>query len=186
MAIDLAKLEDSDYLLDVMIQIEDLLDSLDLWVFKSWYDGEVSDGPVVRRHWVSISLLYPYNKMPDPRAALRLLKHGVQVEFNKIKQAETNSQTGESEEPEKPTHWLVKLTLPRRLLSQSDEANLEIYDDEVDSDDVTAAKDTGLDNESRYQSDEQAPKDGNPLDAETPPMPPQPPQQQGGAPNAPF
>jgi hypothetical protein len=178
-SIDLDKLEDSSHLLDVLIGLEEILDSMDMYCYPFWFDGEVVEGPIVRRHWVTFSLLYPYRKMPDPRAALRLLKHGVQVEYNKVKQQEAGEHAGEPDkEPKHFTHWLIKITVPRRLLDQMEAADLELYDDEVDSDDVTAAKDIGLDQESQYQTDEQL---------ETPPeegVPPgQPPQ--GGAPNAP-
>ena len=154
-SIDLDKLEDSSHLLDILIQMEGVLDGLDCYVYRHWADGEVVEGPIVRRHWVTFSLLYPYRKMPDPRAALRLLKHGVQVEYNKIKQAEAGPPGHPDQEPDKFTHWLIKITVPRRLLDQMEGADLELYDDEVDPEDVTAAKDIGLDQESQYQADEQ-------------------------------
>lgn len=157
-SIDLEKLEDSDHLLDTLLGVENVLDSLDVYCYRNWFDGEVVEGPIVRRHWVSVSLLYPIDKMPDPRAALRLLKHGVQVEFNRVKRAKSPTPAElQPTEPEEPTNWLVKLTVPQRLLDQTEEAKLEIYDDEVDTDDVSDAQDTGLDNESQYKSDEQLP-----------------------------
>lgn len=177
-SIDLDKLEDSSHLLDILIQLEGVLDGLDVYVYPNWFDGEVVEGPIVRRHWVTFSLLYPYRKMPDPRAALRLLKHGVQVEYNKVKQQQAGEQLGEPDhEPKHFTHWMIKITVPRRLLDQMEGADLELYDDEVDPEDVTAAKDIGLDQESQYQTDEQ-------LDTPDQMQPGQPPPPQG-SPNAP-
>lgn len=182
-SIDLDKLEDSNHLLDMLLACESVLDSLDTYCYSNWFSGEVVEGPIVRRHWVSFSLLYPISKMPDPRAALRLLKHGVQVEFSRVKRAnDPITHAGQEPEPTSPTDWLVKITIPRRLLDQTEEAKLEVYDDEVDTDEVTAAKDVGLDSESQYQADEQLP------DGSAPPMPPgqMPPAPPPGQPNAQY
>jgi hypothetical protein len=181
--IDIDKLEDSEYLLDILIQMENVLDSLDMYVYRNWYDGSIVEGPIVRRHWVSLSLLYPHRKMPDPRAALRLLKHGVQVEFNSMKRAQPGKPGHHDGEPDKGTDWLVKITIPRRLLDQMEGADLETYDDEVNPDDVEAAKDIGLDDESQYQTDEQVPDDMDQQAMQQ--MPPQQPPQPG-QPNGPF
>ncbi len=156
--IDLEKLDDSTYLLDILMQIENVLDSLDIYVYLNWFDGEIVRGPIIRRHWISVSLLYPHDKMPDPRAALRLLKHGIHVEFDQIKQQVAGDAIHVDHEPTEPTSWMVNLSIPRRLIDQIDEADFEEYDDEVDTEDVTAAKDSGLDDESTYQADEQAPQ----------------------------
>src|SRR5882672_7844492 len=114
MPLDLEKLEDSEYLLDVLLGAENVLDSLDVYVYRHWLEGEVIEGPIVRRHWVTFTLLYPYHKMPDPRAALRLLKHGVQVEFNSVKREQAGKPGHLEAEPAHDTDWLVKITIPRR------------------------------------------------------------------------
>lgn len=215
MAIDIEKLKDSDYLVDLLVQMEDVLDSLDIYVFEHWIDGEIVEGPTVRRHWVSFCLLYPRRKMPDPRAALRLLKHGVKVEFSRVhrkegkKKSDDQRTNGKSSpvgstphtldkaspqawmpgsssddnaqdsgdaklaQPSKKKsdmHWLVKVTFPRRLLDQLEAADAGAYDDDVDADDVSDAKDDGLDDESAYTAGEQNPEaegampQGSPMD----------------------
>ena len=167
MTIDLAKIEDSTHLLDLLVQMEDILDSQDLYVYRNWLSGEIVEGPVIRRHWVSFSLLYPKNKMPDPRGSLRLLKLNIKVEFSKVSRADgstpLNPAAGQagtipaSNEHPTDTHWLVKLTFPRRLLDQMGE-NTDYYEDDVDTDDVEDAKDSGIDAESAYTSGEQGPE----------------------------
>jgi hypothetical protein len=158
--IDLEKLDDSNHLLDILIQTENILDALDAYVYRHWLDGEVVEGPIVSRYWVKISLLYPYDKMPDPRAALRLLKHGIQVEFDRMQREGAPPVPGQEHEKAKPEEWLVRLSFPRRLLDQNEEVDLEVYDDEVNPDDVEDAQDTGLDDESSLHADEQLPADG--------------------------
>ena len=90
MPLDLSKIQDSPHLLDILLQMEDVLDSLDVYVFKNWYLGEIAEGPVVRRYWLDFTLKYPLDKMPDPKAALRLLKHGIRVDFWKAKLVDGN------------------------------------------------------------------------------------------------
>lgn len=164
--LDLEKLEDSTFILDVLIQAENVLDSLDAYVYANWIEGEIVKGPVIRRHWVTFSLRYPYDKMPDPRAALRFLKHGIQIEFNTIKQKEPGDIATPDHEPKK-SDWLVTVTIPRRLMDDINEADLE-YEDDVNTDDVEDAKDSGLDDESSFNQDEQLPG-GDDRNMEQPP-----------------
>jgi len=189
MAVDLAKIEDSSKLLDLLISCEDILDSSDVYSFLGWNAGEIIKGPIVRRHWVSMSLLYPYRKMPDPRASLRLLKIGVKVDFARIQREPEQNAVGvntkdESKEAkESNTFWMITLTFPRHLLDITAD-DLEIYDDEIDADDVESAEDSGLDSESAYQTDEQEGDMGqSPMEDPNAPSQAQP---QGGSPNVPF
>jgi hypothetical protein len=173
MPIDLEKIQESPHLLDILLQMEDVLDSLDVYVFKNWYLGEIAEGPVVHRYWLDFTLKYPYDKMPDPKAALRLLKHGIRVDFWKAKlkndefvdaeDAEVQQEDGKQEvgaipkkeeDPVKDTVWLVRISIPRRLVAQMSSEEMDFYDDEVDVDDVEDAKDTGIDDESAYTSGE--------------------------------
>lgn len=83
------RLTDSHSLLNIMIKMEDFLDSLDLYVYKNWIDGEIVSGPHVSRYWVSMTLMYDYDHMPDPSGGLRLMKHGARVIFKKAKKEDT-------------------------------------------------------------------------------------------------
>jgi hypothetical protein len=171
MAIDLEKLQDSPHLLDILLQMEDVLDSLDIYVFKNWYSGEIAEGPVVRRYWLDFTLKYPYDKMPDPKAALRLLKHGVRVDFwkakvkgeefidadeaNQAQETEVGAHEAEKKDDHKDTVWLVRISIPRHLVAQMSAEEMDFYDEEVDVDDVEDAKDSGIDDESAYMSDDE-------------------------------
>jgi hypothetical protein len=143
MALDLNALEETPHVLDILLELEDVIDSLDIYVFKNWIHGEVVDGPRIKRYWVTIMLQYKHEQMPDPRAGLRLLKHGILVSFEK----------GELEAlPNKPAEpvWIVKLEVPRKLLSGMNNTATDYYDDEVDQDDLESAKDMGIDNTTGY------------------------------------
>jgi hypothetical protein len=143
MALDLETIEDTPHVLDILLECEDLLDSLDIYVFQNWINGELIDGPRIKRYWVSITLQYAHKQMPDPRAGLRLLKHGILVSFEK---GELEAMANKPAEP----IWLVKLEVPRRLLSGVNNTASDYYDDEVDQDDLEGAKDMGIDNDTGY------------------------------------
>ena len=119
--------------------------------------------------------------MPDPKAALRMLKHGIRVDYWKarlqngeyIDVEDNNSdnlddQSRESmslntpeknKDPAKNYEWLVRISIPRRLVAQMSAEEMNFYDEEVDTDDVEDAKDSGIDAESAYMSNEE-PSDG--------------------------
>lgn len=82
----LIKIHKSQTLLDILLAFEEYLDNLDIYTFKNWIDGDVVEGPLVRRYWATIVLKYAYEKMPDPVGGLRILKHGGKVRFLKAKQ----------------------------------------------------------------------------------------------------
>jgi hypothetical protein len=183
MPADIEKLEDSPHLLDLLIQMEDVLDSLDVYVFKNWLDGEIVEGPAVRRYWLDMTLKYPLKKMPDPRAGLRLLKHGVRVDFNKAhesKDGKTQDVSEVEDDSQGTKVWLVRISIPRRLISELNAGQLDFYDEEVDVDDVQDAQDGGMNDETGYDDeavDPNADPMADPMAAD--------PMAQGGAPAAP-
>lgn len=194
MAVDLETLEDSPHLLDLMIQMEDVLDSLDIYVFENWMDGEIVEGPKVRRYWLDMTLMFEYKKMPDPRAGLRLLKHGVRVDFTKARvndKGETSPLDEDAKEDAKDGDngekvWLVTVSIPRRLIAEINAGQLDFYDEEVDVDDVEDAQDQGMNDESGIvnQNDPNAPMDPNDPNATGDPLA-NPDEQQPPAPGGP-
>jgi hypothetical protein len=162
--LDLEQIHDSPHLLDILLQMEDVLDSMDLYVFRNWLKGEVAEGPNVRRYWLDFTLRYAHKDMPDPRGALRLLKHGIRVDYQKGRQENTESdEEFEGDEPrEEDLMWLVKISIPRRLVVQMDAAEHDFYDDEIDIDQVEDAKDDGMDDESGFDGEEQTEEGGAP------------------------
>lgn len=172
MAIDLEKLEDSPHLLDLLIQMEDVLDSLDIYVFKNWIDGELVEGPIVRRYWLDMTLKFAGDKMPDPRAGLRLLKHGVRVDFEKGAEEATRAEPAEDGSNANKI-WLVRISVPRRLIADTNAGELDFYDEEIDAEDVSDAQDGGMNDESGLVDQDGAAPDPNaPVDPNAPPAEP--------------
>lgn len=139
------------------MECEDVLDSLDIYVYKNWFLGEIIAGPVISRYWITIKLKYPLDKLPDPRGSLRLIKYGIKVNFIKKERKTTPNvyaDNNPSVEPVDEDVWVVKLSFPRRLMSDIESAsNDNFYEDEIDIEDVDSAKDAGIDNESMYIND---------------------------------
>ncbi len=165
MPIDIEKIQDSPQILDILIQMEDVLDSLDIYVFKNWFNGEVCDGPNIKRYWLDFTLKYPYDKMPDPKAAYRLLKHGIRVNYEKVKEDDTapdrtlsepdvNEDKKDIEESPEYKYWMIKISIPRKLYKNISTEEMDFYDEEIEYDDVEDAKDTGMDEESAFVQDD--------------------------------
>lgn len=150
------KINSSPSLLNILIQMEDFLDSLDLYVYKNWEEGIVVDGPNIERYWVSMVLKYDYHKMPDPNGALRLTKHGAKVYFEKAKEeipVEVKSPSDFRNGTKKPKMqqidiWLVTIVVPKKYIEELDAGDLEynIDEEEVDIDSVKDARDDNINN----------------------------------------
>jgi len=158
----LRKLEDSQTLLKVLMAFEDHLDSMDMYAFKNWFQGEVIEGPVIERYWVTIALKYPYKEMPDPQAGLRLLKEGGSVKYVKAKQeivssedeelariigSQNNQSDNNKDKPQKKQYediWVVLIRLPRRFVEDVIESDLSEFEEHMDIDDISDARDQGL------------------------------------------
>lgn len=166
------RLSDSNSLTDVLIQMEDFMDSLDIYVFKNWFEGEIVQGPDIRRYWVSMTLLYPYEQMPDPDGAERMVRHGVKVIYRRDEREEPEEPLGPenflaNNKPKmtKNKVWLVEIQIPRRFIEELDDSDLEMHvDDEIiDVEDVSDARDEDIDQEEAYLNDspeeEEAPED---------------------------
>ncbi len=175
MAIDFEKLQDSPHLLDVLVQMEDVFDSLDLYVFQNWIKGEIVEGPRVRRYWFDVTLRYPMKNMPDPKGAMRLIKHGLRVSYEKVtlenEQDVKEEAEGEQQEEMKATHWEIKISIPNRLLNDMNSAELDVYDEDVEVEDVQDAQDTGMNDETGYTEGEDGEDGEMPEEEEEPDAP---------------
>lgn len=147
-------------LLEIAIQVEKFLDSMNVFVYPNWFDGELVVGPNLQRYWVTVSFKYDYEKMPDPRAAKILAKVGVRCKYIKeTEQVPVEVKTQADYRPginkpklENKDVWLVELKIPRRFLDEDSLDDLETIDDEVDVDDIGDAVDDGLTLDSGFKS----------------------------------
>lgn len=158
------RLRDSESLTDVLIQMEDFLDGLDLYVFKNWIEGEVIVGPEISRYWTKMVLKYDYDMMPDPTGGLRLIKHGAIVIFDKAQ--EERPREIKTPGDYRPDHygkpimdkvdvWLVEIRIPRRFIEELDDDDLELVADAADIslDQISDARDENIDGDTAMDAD---------------------------------
>jgi len=154
------RLDDSEDLLDILIDIENYFDTNNLYAFKNWLDGEIVGGPFVKRYWVKVMLKYPYDKMPDPDGGLRLTKHGTKIDYD-IKYEElpieikspSDYQPG-TKKPKMKKHkiWVITMLIPRRFVQNLDAEIMDTYDDDVDVNTVDDAAGQGATPDEAVQS----------------------------------
>ena len=151
---------DSSSNLDVLMEFEEVLDNLHMYSYQNWEYGEVLAGPEVSRYWISVSLMYPYKKMPDPDGALRLIKHGARVFFYqdeleegvKITKPEdlgpADPKTGRRKPKMKKTKvWVVVIEMPREFVDESESDKVTINGVDIDMSEVDGAYDSDQDND---------------------------------------
>jgi hypothetical protein len=151
----LDNLIDSSSDLDVLLEFEEVLDNLHIYAYKNWEYGEVIAGPDVSRYWITVSLMYPYNLMPDPDASLRLVKHGARVFFKKdvllepikITKPEdfgpNDPKTGKRKPKMKKTKiWIVTIEMPRDFVSEFESSKITINGVDINLDEVDSAYDS--------------------------------------------
>ncbi len=109
----------------VLKDSERVLDELDLYVYENWGEGELAYGPKIDRHWVTVGLMWPRAKMPDPMGGKRLLEYDCKVSYKKDhlvvpkkirKQEDFRPGTKKGKLERKPI-WLVEIQLPKKLIA---------------------------------------------------------------------
>lgn len=156
----LTRLQKNATLISVLIQIEDFLDNLDVYVFDNWFDAEVVDGPNIERYWVTITLAFPIDEMPDPQGAVRIIKHGAKVKyakaFRKMKDdtvPPSSTANGRPAFVEKEI-WLITIKIPRQFIEELDDDDLELYDSMIDIEDISDARDENIDTNTQFAAED--------------------------------
>lgn len=143
--------------LDILLEFEGILDDLHIYAYENWIKGEVIKGPIISKYWVEVYLLFPEKQMPNPEAAERLIKHGCYVFFQK----ETLTSNVKIKAPSDLVYdqdrqkrvpdtremkvWVVKIVMPRHLLTDYNVKKMNAPGGEVDLDEIIDAYDQGLD-----------------------------------------
>ena len=73
----------TDSALSTLLDFERVLDELDIYVYKNWKEGELVEGPVYEKYFVSCTFMWQYCDMPDPRGGERLLGYDCEVYYSK-------------------------------------------------------------------------------------------------------
>tara|TARA_B100000927_G_scaffold207779_1_gene168799 strand:- start:203 stop:709 length:507 start_codon:yes stop_codon:yes gene_type:complete len=115
---------ENDPVFSVLKDYERVLDELGLYVYDNWEDGELVEGPVIGRHFVQCSFMYPRDKMPDPMGGKRLLDYDCKVTYKKdhlieprkiIEPDDVRPGTKKGKLDKLPI-WLVTIIVPKQLM----------------------------------------------------------------------
>jgi len=120
-------LYNSNSSLGAIKDVERVLDEMDMYVYKNWRDGELASGPIVERHWITASFMWPREKMPDPMAAKRLLDYGCKIKYEqthlleprKIKNPDDFRPGTRKGKLDRTPIWLVEITMPKKLVEDT-------------------------------------------------------------------
>lgn len=154
----------TDSALNTLMDFERVIDELDLYAFANWKKGELVEGPVYEKYFVTCTFMWPYKFMPDPRAGERLLEYDCEVFYKKdileypVKVKEPDDFKTGTKVPKKGKApiWLVKIVMPKKLMQEIHQGSLELESGTIDMEDIEQAYETGQD-ENMYKNGDQAP-----------------------------
>lgn len=158
----------SDGAMSTILDFERVLDQSDLYAFKNWIIGELVQGPDVGRYSVTCVFMWPYNLMPDPRGAKRLLKIGCKVKFAKsevkipIQIEDYDDYVPGTRYPKAVNKkvWFVEIEIPLELMDDIKEGSIDLADATIDLKEIEDAYDQDLDKEGAQQETQEQPNLG--------------------------
>lgn len=152
----------TDSSLDSLLDYERVLDEMDLYAFDNWKMGELVEGPIYEKYFVTCTWMYPFRKMPDPRGAERLLNYGCEISYKRdhyeypIKVKTPDDFKPGTKVPRmvsKPV-WLVTITIPKKLMADIQQGSIELENETLDTEDIESAYEQGMDDDV-YQADQE-------------------------------
>lgn len=152
----------TDSALNSLLDFERVLDELDLYVFANWKQGELVEGPVYEKYFVSCTFMWPYKLMPDPRGGERLLDYDCEVYYSKdtleypIKVENPDDFEPGTKMPKmgKKPVWLVTVVMPKKLMQEINQGSLELESATLDIEDIEQAYEEGDDNSTNFDQED--------------------------------
>ena len=153
----------TDSALTSLLDFERVLDELDLYVFANWKDGELVEGPVYEKYFVTCTFMWPHKMMPDPRGGERLLDYDCEVYYAKdqleypIKVEDPDDFDAGTKMPKmaKKPVWLVTIVMPKKLMQEIQQGSLDLESATLDLEDIESAYEEGNDSEASYDQEQQ-------------------------------
>lgn len=120
----LQNLSQSDGSFKVLKDFERVIDTLDIYVFKNWIDGELLEGPKVDRYTVTCKFMWDDKKMPDPDGGMRLADYDCKVYYKKdyiliprkIKDPSDFRPGTKKGKIDAHPIWTVEIVMPKKLM----------------------------------------------------------------------
>ena len=153
----------TDSALDSLMDFERVLDELDLYVFANWKEGELVEGPVYEKYFVTCTFMWPHKMMPDPRGGERLLDYDCEVYYAKdqleypIKVKDPDDFEAGTKMPKmaKKPVWLVTIVMPKKLMQEIQQGSLELESATLDLEDIESAYEEGEESATSYDQEQQ-------------------------------
>jgi hypothetical protein len=153
----------TDSSLNTLLDFERVLDELDLYVFSHWKEGELVEGPIYEKYFVTCTFMWPYKLMPDPRGGERLLDYDCEVYYSKdileypIKVKDPDDFEPGTKMPKlgKKPVWLVTIVMPKKLMQEIQQGSLDLESATLDLEDIEQAYEEGEDNAAEYDQENQ-------------------------------
>jgi len=142
----------SESSLETLLDFERVLDQLDIYAFENWKRGELVEGPIVDRHWVTAKFMWPHKMMPDPDGAKRLLGYNARVMYEReklvtpVKVEDYDDFRPGTRKPKlrEDRVWILEIRMPKELIQDINEGYLELEGREVDQTDLDDAYEQNL------------------------------------------
>ena len=153
----------TDSSLSTLLDFERVLDELDTYVFAHWKEGELVEGPIYEKYFVSCTFMWPYKLMPDPRGGERLLDYDCEVYYSKdtleypIKVENPDDFEPGTKMPKmgKKPVWIVTIVMPKKLMQEIQQGSLDLESATLDLEDIEQAYEEGNDSEASYDQEQE-------------------------------
>lgn len=153
----------TDSALTTLMDFERVIDELDVYVFENWKKGELVEGPIYEKYFVTCTFMWPYKLMPDPRGGEKLLDYGCEIRYKKdrfITSVDVTSPDDFKAGTKMPKMksspiWLVEIVMPKKLMREIHQGSIELESENIDAEDLEQAYETGLDDDIYKTEDEQ-------------------------------
>jgi len=153
----------TDSSLNSLLDFERVLDELDIYVFAHWKEGELVEGPVYEKYFVTCTFMWPYKLMPDPRGGERLLEYDCEIYYSKdtleypikVKNPDDFEPGTKMPKMKKAPIWLVKIVMPKKLMQEIQQGSLDLESTTLDLEDIEKAYEEGEDSADSFDQEEQ-------------------------------
>jgi hypothetical protein len=146
---------DSTNLLEILTEFERVLENLDMYAFPNWRLGELAEGPISSRHWVSATFIWPTKLPPDPLFIDRMTSNGIDCKVRRSvmilpkKVEDYDDFKPGTFYPKKSKHpiWVVEIYIPKYMMDNLESGYMDMASQDVDLNDLTSAYEEDLNNE---------------------------------------
>jgi len=134
----------SDSAVSILMDFERVLSEMDIYAFENWIKGELVEGPICEKYFVTCTFLWKRSEMPDPSGGERLLDYDCTVLYKKssleypIKVESPDDFEAGTKMPKmkRVPIWLVEISIPRSLMNDIERGSMELNGEIVELDDI--------------------------------------------------